>query len=269
MFWKCSLAKQAWLFVSKWLEINIDGFEYFTLEDSFKIIAHKDFKVGGGLCLAAMFWTIWLTRNDLVFKNQRLSTASLESLIINRSYSWGLSNKILLPNQLSAWHLNPKHLLSINTRVAKRNLVSYWSEISTIVGFIDGAWKSNDLSTKAGIGGFLISNLNSLKFIFSGPSSNSSPYDTELEAFMFLLSHIVDSIFKHDSITIFSTIFSDSMSLVNNLHNLRSDINFIKCRGSSMIHKVHLVHIDRILNSEADKLAKEGMARNRMIAAWV
>lgn len=69
----------------------------------------------------------------------------------------------------------------------------------------------------AGIGGVLISKAHKTKFIFSGPTQSSSPYETELEALVPLLGQIVDSPYKLAQIAI----LSDSRKLVCNVNNFR------------------------------------------------
>lgn len=136
------------------------------------------------------------------------------------------------------------------------------------MGFIDGAWKKDVAGqVKAGIGGFLLSKSNSLVFIFSGPSTQSTPYDTELEALVYLMGEIARSEFREAQIAI----LTDSKSLVNNMYRYRSEVTEVA--ASSQVNKlfqsINLVHAERVFNSAADSLAKQGTNRQRIISSWL
>lgn len=65
--------------------------------------------------------------------------------------------------------------------------MSRWFEIATLVGFVDGTWKSYDNgSIVTGIGRFIIDKMGSIRYTFSGPSKASSPEEAEMHALSFI-----------------------------------------------------------------------------------
>lgn len=150
----------------------------------------------------------------------------------------------------------------------KEKIIAHWFTRMSIIGFIDGSWrKNNDGSINSGIGGFLMLSPNNLIFIFSGPTHLTTPYETELEALLFLVGQIYKSEHKEAHIII----FSDSSSLVSNVTNLSvlSSPSQSDSIASQLLAYIRVVHIDRIFNSEADRLSKEGACRKNMIAALI
>lgn len=58
-FLKCSLAKNTWNILIRWLHISIDLNLYlFNLECWFQVLYKKIFQNGGRLCLILMLWTV-------------------------------------------------------------------------------------------------------------------------------------------------------------------------------------------------------------------
>lgn len=212
-----------------------------------------------------MLWSVWLSRNELVFKNIRVSDSYLENIIKSNSYIWGVSNYILLPGDLQAWEFSPQGLLVRSSEYNKRKIVSFWLQITNLVAFIDGACKKDGLGQiKAGLGGYILGRPTSLLFTFSGPSNQVSPYSAELEALTYVLGQLSSSNYKEAQIAI----FTDSKMLVDNFQKIRSSNDLVvQSRSkSNIVHNVNLIHIDRSINSEADRLAKEGMTRD---LAWL
>lgn len=267
IFWDCTLAKNAWHIFSKWTDIPVKG-NAFSFENLFKSCLPKDFGLGGGICVASVLWSIWLARNEVIFRKTRTTFKMLEHSIKSNSMQWGIANDMIFQGQESQWFIIPRTLLKNNIKSKKKATITHWFRHSDLVGFIDGAWKQDDPTlVKSGIGGFLLRNTKNLVFIFSGPTCQSSPYDTELEAFIYLVSQINTSSYKQKLITI----FSDSKSLVDNVkaYKIGGDFAYLNDEIKKLVVSINLVHIDRSLNEEADNLAKEGMHRLQIIAGWV
>lgn len=266
IFWRCSLARMAWHSFSQWLNIDV-SLSQFNLQETFKLTSHKNLRVGGGVCLSALLWTIWMARNNLIFRGHRMSCNDIDLIIKQRSFEWCIASNLILPDQFTTWFISPSHALVNNARRAMINLISYWLQVNKVVGFIDGAWKKDNSGlVKAGIGGFLLKEKATLIFTFSGPTNQESAYDTELEALCFLLKQIAISNYKDT----FMTIFSDSKSLINNVHSFKRDIVHSESASLilSVIHNINFIHVDRSLNQEADRLAKEGVTRRAIISGW-
>lgn len=97
--------------------------------------------MGGRVCIEAMFWTIWKTRNELIFKNVRMTEDMINHFVKYHSFSWGLANNLVYQSQQNIWYHHPSSVLKSNIRLPKKKIIAYWSEIATLIGFIDGAWK--------------------------------------------------------------------------------------------------------------------------------
>lgn len=129
------------------------------------------------------------------------------------------------------------------------------------IGFVDGSYKEiNDISS-AGIGGFLIDREKKVRYLFSGPTNNTSVFDTELEALYHLLHVFQSSSLGSHKIAV----FMDSLSLVQHFKKYR-----LGCSGSttSWAYNVIVNHINRLHNSSADQLAKAGRSRRNLIQSW-
>lgn len=89
--------------------------------------------------MIATLWSLWLARNDLMFKGYRIRKKNLELMIKQRSFNWGLSFKLISSNHANIWYIDPNSALSNNIRQAKKKLLDFWLDSSELVGFIDGA----------------------------------------------------------------------------------------------------------------------------------
>lgn len=157
VLWTCPLAKSARRIISYWLEIDILSSDHFELEIVIKCPNKYGFNIGGGIRIASMFWSVWLAKNDLVLNNHRMYSKSLEYLIKYCSLIWGKANKMVLQNQQVAWYHRPVNTIADNIRKAKQKIIDGSFQVSTLVGFIEGVWKSfSSTECKVGIGGFLL-----------------------------------------------------------------------------------------------------------------
>lgn len=95
----------------------------------------------------------------------------------------------------------------------------------------------------------------------------NSPYEAELEALMFLLGQIKDSAHKKAHIVL----FSDCKVLVTNMASLRKKTNnhYLASGSHSLLTNFKLILIDRLLNKEADSLAKDGGNKKKILKGWI
>lgn len=266
IFWTCPLAIQACKLLTDWLEYHPARPNSFNLVWLFNSFNTPTLRGGGLICLSATLWSIWLARNELVFNNVQTTPSSLEYLIKYRSFCWGLANRSLTPSQLNVWEISPLSLLKFNHRIMQKNIINYWFQIVDLVGLVDGAWNSTAGSIKASIGGILLLSPQSVTFLFTGPSSKSSPYECELDAFLYLLDQISNSPWHKAHITV----FTDSKTLVNNVSKECINLKTLRTlnRGTAMMENINVIYIDRALKSVADNLAKKGTSRQIVISGW-
>lgn len=89
LFWLCPLTKSCWDIITNWF--NIDALPRFnTLLDAIKFFNAISASQGGGTCLIAMLWTLWLTGNEYIFRNSRIPKSTIEKLIKIRAWEWSL-----------------------------------------------------------------------------------------------------------------------------------------------------------------------------------
>lgn len=96
LFWRCNLAKWGWLYVFKWWNMGISTYmtrnfslDWLMMLQDDGIVSQIWRIVVGGTC-----WSIWLTRNDNIFNNIKISKETLELLIFTRISKWGLAAKL-------------------------------------------------------------------------------------------------------------------------------------------------------------------------------
>ncbi|KAK1383748.1 hypothetical protein POM88_021483 [Heracleum sosnowskyi] len=75
IFWGCEYATWAWHFVEVWWEVKVSKNNFWSSFHKFK---SPSVKAAWGIVLAATLWTIWLSRNQTVFENNKLGRKALE-----------------------------------------------------------------------------------------------------------------------------------------------------------------------------------------------
>lgn len=202
-------------------------------------------------------------RHHLIFVDGvRTKKENVEFLIVQRSRAW--CSAINLFEDSTLWNVNPVGtILRSNTR----RLAKLMDVDAEIMGFIDGAWKcGNDKRIQAGIGGYLKDKQGNLLFLFSGPSTAKSAFDCELDAMIFLVRNIFKSPWRLSK----CVLYTDSVELVRTLKDIKFKLLDKEEDVRNLLRscKVEFKKIDRILNCEADKLAKQGRLREKILFAW-
>lgn len=268
IFWHCSLATQAWDILKSWINIQIEtGQGSMNLEYCFKRCANRNFKVGGGICMVAMLWKVWIARNELVYKGIRTSNKALLLLIKHRAFMWGVACNIIQPNLQSLWVIDPEAACKRRVKWELQCHIKKWFSTATLIGFVDAAWKKdNQGNLKAGIGGFLMAKSGKVLFLFSGPSQKNSSYEAEWEAVEFMLKNILRKGLEKSHIAL----FSDSKGMVSNM-NMGIATHDLDTSIMDHMHEAHyffLHFVRREINFEADSMAREGSKRQSMLAGW-
>lgn len=92
LFWNCTLLNDCWEILLVWCDISRNITPFSSLTSALKYFSAS---LGGGYCLIAMLWTLWLTRNECVFKNTRIPKQLIPKLIKTRAWEWSVaSNQI-------------------------------------------------------------------------------------------------------------------------------------------------------------------------------
>ncbi|KAK1394713.1 hypothetical protein POM88_013769 [Heracleum sosnowskyi] len=237
IFWDCEVAQWAWSFVSSWWGIKV------LKGDIMQNLAHfksPSLKVAWGITWSVTLWTLWLGRNQLILV-------------------WCQSVNLL--EESATWSSNPARSI---IRSNKNRIGNLYNINAELVGFIDGAWKMGmNQEIQAGIGGYLKDKEGNLLFIFSGPVKALSAIQSEFEAMMFLVIKILESPWCNNH----CLIYSDSLELVKRIQRIRLGHDHEceeRIKDFLLVAKVEFKKVDRILNCEADNLAKQGATRQKM-----
>lgn len=248
--------------MKRWWSIKDNRLSHadFCLFSILQLYKQKHIKCIWHLVVAATLWTIWLTRNDLIFNKVRVSESVMNELIFIRVLKWGSASKMILYSHIPLWRVNPTGAINLQHHI---DISNYWKvqfEHFHVVCVVDAAWKVNYLgSYRRGIGGVIKTNTGSLRYCFSGPSSSKNIHEAEIEAILHAIKVIRTSELRSNRVVI----CSDSTTTINAIYEgldqtfplLQPEFNL-----KALLHACISLHfVPFVLNEEADSLAKNGI----------
>lgn len=272
LLWNCSLARGVWNLVADWWSLNVSQKLKIrsSIWESVNMFFSSKVRNGWIISLAAGLWSIWLSRNKLIFNNKKDNIEVVVYLIKIRAFKWLLASKSIKDELETLWMVNPVGvLLLFNSSLRKEEFI-WWN--TDLIGYTDGSWKSlRSGAVCGGMGGFLKDREDNLLFIFSGPTQAWCPLEAERNAVLFIFDR-VERNSKHKGMV---TICTDSVLLVNQFQKERAGFkgeSFLKKHKywDSMVsnHCFRLSYVPRDVLSGADELAKQGMVRSKVLFAW-
>lgn len=190
LFWDCELSRWAWGFVSKWWSLPnlLQESSQFSLSRLLNFKVSRQAKRIWIIVVAAVLWTVWLARNELVFSKVKVNKQSLTELIYIRTSKWGKASGVLNYGDTPLWKVHPQGAIALHTF---KECSSFWLHKRHGFDFIcavDGAWGTSDSGRLGGgIGGTIHNNQGSLILSFSGPVSSSNALHTEIEGILFVI----------------------------------------------------------------------------------
>lgn len=101
IFWFCPHVSKLWDEMFKWwgLAINPRGFQLANIWELHNQFSNSSVRLGWNCCVAACLWSIWLSRNRLVFEGENMKATDLIHLVKIRSFKWcsavGLVNEVM------------------------------------------------------------------------------------------------------------------------------------------------------------------------------
>jgi len=208
------------------------------IASSSKAICLPPSGLGGGRLSPWLFWTIWSSRNQLIFNKKQTLAEDAYLLAITRAKEWQSANQTQ----------------SLPTRIPDPLVIPRSHSIDPVC-CTDAAWKTEG---SAGFGWICKDSRN--QTIFQGSSASSSPVVSPLvaEALATLLaigvaieSGIKRISFASDSLTLVKAI--NRKFLAKELHRILHDIHSL----SISFDACSFFFISRKHNSEADALAKD------------
>ena len=272
LFWECTLAIWGWNYIGKWW--NVPGIVRrsgsFSLVGLLKISSSPLGKEIWKIVVAAVLWSIWLARNELVFNNKRISESCFIKLINLRVNKWGSVSGFLTFGADPLWSVNPQGAIALRHHNILRSFWGFKRDQFDLVGAVDGAWgKIDEFKYNGGIGGFLQDSTGKMILMFSGPASSKSALETEVDAILHLIKWMIK--LKMDLKR--TVICSDSSSAVNSFNEGLSVKFPLKAMDFDQLHVINttfFIHfVPRYLNEQADELAKKGIFRPHLVEKLV
>ncbi|XP_017245293.1 uncharacterized protein LOC108216944 [Daucus carota subsp. sativus] len=271
LLWQCQLAVWGWGFISKWWSIPCQ-----KLQNNSPSLVHilTFFKSTlqnkiWQLVAAAVFWSIWLARNELVFSGTKIRKQQFLDLIFLRINKWGSVVRLIDFENDPLWKVNPQGAISVHHYKISREFWRFKVESYDYICAVDGAYGLNDqCKLGGGVGGFILNKQGTKVLIFSGPVRSHCAAESELEG-MFLMCRWVIRLGLHSHKVV---ICSDSTTTINTLHS-STDLSSMYSSCDPMLQ--HLINVSIFiqfvpgyLNDDADLLAKQGLMKSKMFS-WV
>lgn len=262
IFHDCIHAKHCWSFVDKWwMKLDICTISNDWLYQIFRVADSTSYKDHWQSTISATLWTLWLHRNESIFKNSSYTDKQTQYLIMYRSYQWCTSSGLLQNSSKSDWFDNPTH--TVNT--IQLNFLNHLRNSRDYFGFTDGSWKITNGVIKAGIGGYLEKNTGDICFLYSGNTIATNPLQAETNSLVFLLQQIVKKINYGMNVVV----FTDSKELWSRIHKYRAGhidcVQFAEGVELNLYNHINVEYVERKHSLGADYLAKQGASKPSVI----
>ncbi|KAK1358404.1 hypothetical protein POM88_051660 [Heracleum sosnowskyi] len=174
-----------------------------SLKGILALVRGSNLKQAWEVVVSSTFWTLWLARNEYIFKGTKISLESSFLLVQLRSFQWCLTAELTKSELDTLWKVNPEGCILLRNKHKRRELFLGWN--TSLVGYCDGSFKELENGTMmSGMGGILLNNKDETSFVFSGKCNSSSQVEAELEAIIFLANAAITHL-NHTSKVIICT----------------------------------------------------------------
>lgn len=176
---ECVFSRTTWEHVLNWWLTPRSDTQILTLKniwDRFKKSKSKPVKSAWKVVVSATLWSIWLVRNNIIFRSDSVSKEAVLCLIKQFSREWCQSFKILLKPSSKWWNVNPIGSITNTELFQYQGLFHVESDF---ISFIDGSCKRIGGKIIVGIGGLIMTKTEEQCYSFSDPVSSTNPFDTE------------------------------------------------------------------------------------------
>lgn len=154
LLWSCTLAKQCWKFYHAWFQSP--PFISRKVGQILSAMANGKEAQGRMICFSAIIWSIWIARNNKIFRGIKMATWLVKKHITNRAWEWSIKDNLLCHNQFKLWTRSPSDAYISHSQMKLHTKMKFWFDVSSLVGFIDGAITQDEQGNRrAGIGGFI------------------------------------------------------------------------------------------------------------------
>ena len=269
LLWECQPAQWVWSFVSSWWSVKLPPLSLcdFPLMRLLTMVHKRQFRRVWHLVITAAAWSIWLARNELIFRNTRIKKSELEEIILYRVSNWGDALKILKFGNTPIWRVNPQGALAVHFHNLSRK---YWECLRfsfDLICEVHGLFSAHG-SGMGGIGGAIKDAGGTTIYAFSGPTFPHTRLEIEIIAILHLVLWVVSNNWQSRR----SVICSDSVRAVNIVnHGVHWDFPHLSLPATAQKHLNSTIFIQFVpeeLNSNAVSLASSGIFRSAMTEFW-
>lgn len=268
LFFGCVNNMNLWDSIASWWRIKsipVNDLCFQALWSQAKCFPTKLLRSVWKVVISSALWSIWLSRNRIVFEEENTSHTSLMNLVQFQSKEWCVAFSLIHADATTWWLSNPVGAVSSSTTFKLKELALNGPSLT---GFIDGSWKAHANSFQAGIGGFIQDKKGNIIFTFSGPIAASNPFEAEWKALEYMVQSFLNSPWRHVSLVIHTDSrnvickFLEKVSLCK--VDEKQDWNY-DARQSN----IGVNFVPSEFNFKADSLAKKGAKGSRILSFWV
>lgn len=271
ILWYCSGAAKVWSSCEAWWGVNIqNALARGSLEALLDLIAGALCKQAWEISIAATLWSLWLARNERIFKGSKISSADVFLLAKKRAFEWAKLANLIPQSSADIWALHPKSTSYVFLYQKKEQFMARLFKKYDFVAFTDGARSSGGMQrSSGGVGGIVYNKSKEVVFICFGPCHGLDVADIELEALKYIAMKISLNWPAKSAV-----ICSDSSLAIKRFQQSKlSGLNFCGPILGSVFSEVDLsdiwaCKIPKAWNGEADLFAKHGLKKNRVIEGF-
>lgn len=219
--------------------------------------------------VVALFWSIWNQRNDCIFSNATVNTKSIMVNAKRWAWEWCLASLSSPENLRNLWFCDPGAAIINHVKTSKLNFLGKVFSKYELVAFTDGSWHENEEGQVfGGIGGVALKNNMQLLYIFSGPCISSNAFETEMLA-LINMGEALETL-GYEYLVCVDSQAAEDFFLRAKAGRIDSCQSYGYILSKCLNFKyMRVAYVKREWNSSADRLAKEGRARLKMVAGWV
>ncbi|GMJ01097.1 hypothetical protein like AT4G29090 [Hibiscus trionum] len=270
LFYECPNVLQYWVWLRNWWNVSTPFPVSFT--DFFVEHLHCPFM--GSMkrlwvaCVSALLWSLWLARNERIFRGKCLTMEEICFLVKLRSFYWikvGVEGESL--SEAIWWTCPSTHVFSVAGKKVRRGV--FWQPpVMGVLKFnIDGVARGKP--GPAGFGGVMRDGECRILGLFSGPLGVMDSNVAEIRAIAFSLSLVVEGSWRHQCL------ITESDSQVALSWVTRSakrpwrlwDVFMAIDQARQVTYELQFCYVPREANGFSDVLAKEGVDRVSLFVA--
>ncbi|GMI75617.1 hypothetical protein like AT5G65005 [Hibiscus trionum] len=219
-------------------------------------------------CVSALLWSLWLARNERIFRGKRLTSDEICFLVKLRSYYWikvGVEGELM--SEAAWWTCPSSQALSVAGKKERRGV--FWQPpVTGVLKFnVDGAARGKP--GPAGFGGVMRDGESRIMGLFSGPLGVMDSNEAEVRAIAFALSLVVGGSWRTQCVIIE---FDSQVALSWVTRSAKRpwrlwEVFMAIDQAQQAAYELQFCYVPREANGFADVLAKEGVDRLSLFVA--